>query len=250
MKVIDSYLETLFAEYPQTSRFKQARIELQRMMEDHVEDLIEEGLSETQALGKVIAEFGSLDEVAEELDLGAEIAEYRNAETRLPASKPEMTLDRVKAYADTVRSRAPQRAIGVSLFILAPAFLMFCMAFGETRTTKILSFNFESVMLAVGLVGLLILVVGGVLVSRNAALPLNKFSEVELENYYLSPDTVGWIQQETLDQKAQNALLQGIAISLFIVSAAAVIVPSVLNSSGSAILAGAGVLLVLVAIGV
>ena len=61
MNVIDSYLDTLFAPYPDTPRLREARAELRTMMEDQQDGLMEEGLTESQAVGRVIAEFGSLE---------------------------------------------------------------------------------------------------------------------------------------------------------------------------------------------
>lgn len=64
MSVIDSYLATLFSPYPETARLQEAKRELRSMMEDQLQSLIEDGKTEAQALGIVIAEFGSLEEVA------------------------------------------------------------------------------------------------------------------------------------------------------------------------------------------
>lgn len=260
MKVIDSYLATMFASYPQTPPFTQARQDLQRMMEEQVDELMGEGLTETQALGKVIAEFGSLEEVAENLHLNEEIAAHQNQQTRLQSAKPELTLERVKTYSKIVQEQAPRRATGTSLFILAPASLMFCLAIGGLGASGVniknfgsateASSSFDSVMLAVGLTVLLILVALGVIVGRSAEAPLKKFVEVETEEYSLAPPTVSWLKQQTAQQTAQDNLLRSIAIGLFIISAAAVILPSTLDAPEPFVLLGVGVLLVLVAAGV
>ena len=44
-----------------------AKAELMEMMEDKYEELMQEGMSEKEAVGTVISEFGNLDELAEEL---------------------------------------------------------------------------------------------------------------------------------------------------------------------------------------
>ena len=43
-----------------------AKAELMEMMEDKYEELMQEGMSEKEAVGTVISEFGDLDELAEE----------------------------------------------------------------------------------------------------------------------------------------------------------------------------------------
>ena len=260
MKVIDSYLDTMFANYPHTLPFTQARHDLQRMMEEQVDELISEGLTETQALGKVIAEFGSLDEVAEDLGLSKEISAYRSRQKHEYALKPEMPLERVQAYSNTVHAQAPRRSTGIALFILAPAALMFCLAIGGfgPREVNMVNFDpshiasstFESIMLATGLMLLLILVATGVFIYRSAETPLKKFVEVETGEYSLAPQTVTWIKQQTVDQKTQESRLRSAAIALFIISAAAVILPIILDAPEPFVLFGVGVLLVLVAAGV
>ena len=53
MNVIDSYLDTLFSPYPDTARLREARRELRAMMEDQQQGLLADGLTESQAVGRV-----------------------------------------------------------------------------------------------------------------------------------------------------------------------------------------------------
>lgn len=75
MDTIKNYLETLFLTLPKTPQTQQAKADLLATMEDHYHGLIEEGKSESEAIGAVISEFGSIDELREELELGQEEAE-------------------------------------------------------------------------------------------------------------------------------------------------------------------------------
>ena len=54
-------------------RLREARNELRALMEDQQQALMDAGRSESQAVGAVIAEFGSLEEVAGELGISAEL---------------------------------------------------------------------------------------------------------------------------------------------------------------------------------
>ncbi len=56
---------------PKTPQTQQAKADLLAAMEDHYHALIEEGKSEHEAIGAVISEFGSIDELKEELELGS-----------------------------------------------------------------------------------------------------------------------------------------------------------------------------------
>lgn len=85
METIRNYLETMFSNLPNTPEVLRAKKELWQMMEDKYNHLKSEGKSENEAIGIVIAEFGNLDEIAE--DLG--IHNFVNAtETIIPARSP------------------------------------------------------------------------------------------------------------------------------------------------------------------
>lgn len=67
MKIIAEYLDSLFLNVPITSETKKAKEDLLALMEDHYHELIAEGKNEHEAIGAVITEFGSIDELLEEL---------------------------------------------------------------------------------------------------------------------------------------------------------------------------------------
>ena len=78
METIRNYLETMFANMPNTPEVKRAKDELLQMMEDKYNELIAEGVNENAAVGTVISEFGNLDELAEDLGLTKEVDEVNN----------------------------------------------------------------------------------------------------------------------------------------------------------------------------
>ena len=63
MDVINAYLETMFLPYPQTPRLLEAKEDLRGMMEDAYNEAISAGRSNNEAVGKVIAEFGNIEEL-------------------------------------------------------------------------------------------------------------------------------------------------------------------------------------------
>jgi len=69
MEAIRNYLETMFLNLPNTPEVYKAKNELWQMMEDKYTELKNEGKSENEAVGTVIAEFGNLDELAEDLGI-------------------------------------------------------------------------------------------------------------------------------------------------------------------------------------
>lgn len=69
MDTIKTYLDSLFVNVEQTEETIQLKNDLLAHMEDRYHELLEEGKNEHEAIGAVISEFGSIDELLEEIDL-------------------------------------------------------------------------------------------------------------------------------------------------------------------------------------
>ena len=67
METIISYIENVFRNYPDSEKVRKAKEDLLNCMEDKYHELKAEGKSENEAIGIVISEFGSMDEIAWEL---------------------------------------------------------------------------------------------------------------------------------------------------------------------------------------
>ncbi|MFF8818368.1 permease prefix domain 1-containing protein [Leucobacter sp. NPDC015123] len=117
MNVIISYLDTMFAGYPASPRLVEARAELQAMMEDAYAAAKADGMSENEAVGKVITEFGNLDELAPVLGITRELAPPVSsspqatttpAHPALPGSGPQTPLPGQPADGQTGPAYAQQ----------------------------------------------------------------------------------------------------------------------------------------------
>lgn len=116
METIKNYLETMFANLPNTAEVLRAKRELGQMMEDKYNELISEGKSENEAVGAVIADFGNLDELAEDLGLKKEVEEERALMEASP--RRFIGLDEAKTYIRFTAMRALGIGIAVALCIL------------------------------------------------------------------------------------------------------------------------------------
>ncbi len=113
METIKNYLESMFRNLPNTSEVIKAKNELLQMMEDKYTELRREGKSENEAVAKVIAEFGNLDEVAASLGIKEVIGEKKERERR------NVSLEEVKDYIQDKTSSILLRVIGIALFIIS-----------------------------------------------------------------------------------------------------------------------------------
>ena len=70
METIRKYLDAMFMSLPDTDETRRAKAELLSMTEDKYNELLESGMSKNEAVGKIIAEFGNIDDLKESLGLG------------------------------------------------------------------------------------------------------------------------------------------------------------------------------------
>lgn len=121
MEAIREYLSNMFMNLPETPQVLRAKAELMEMMEDKYEELIAEGMSEKEAVGTVISEFGNLDELAEELGIG----DFMKKEEE-PQEKKSRHADRrwgpeeAKKYVAFAKTHARYAALGVMFCIWGP----------------------------------------------------------------------------------------------------------------------------------
>lgn len=119
METIKSYLEAMFAGMPNTPEVLKAKDELLQMMDDKYTELIAEGVSENEAVGQVISEFGNLDELSEELNLKKEVEELKSREQ---SHRRFVNLNEVKDYLNAERKSALFVSVGVCLCIICSSF--------------------------------------------------------------------------------------------------------------------------------
>ncbi|MFC2734851.1 MAG: permease prefix domain 1-containing protein, partial [Oribacterium sp.] len=121
MEIIESYLDSMLGKLPDTPELRKARNELLQMMEDKFGELIEEGKSENEAAGTVIAEFGNLEELAESLGL-RELLGKRE----IPKNPGRvLSLDEAERCLSDFTLRAVLAGIGLMLIIISPMAFFF-----------------------------------------------------------------------------------------------------------------------------
>ena len=119
MEIIKNYLESMFAELPNTQEVRNAKSELLQMMEDKYNELIASGTPENTAVGTVISEFGNLDELAESLGLSGAVEETKAKASEAP--RRLITIDEVKGYLANRSQKVLLRSIGIMFCIICPA---------------------------------------------------------------------------------------------------------------------------------
>ena len=163
MNVILAYLESMFRGYPETDRLREAKAELQAMMEDAYAELIAAGRSENEAVGQVISNFGNLDEVAPALGLDESALPGHAAtvtSSNVGSVQEPVTMEEAQGYAAAMQRIRYRFAGGVALFLLSPIALVTLPA---AAREGVLPFGVD-VASFIGLALLLVLITAGVLV--------------------------------------------------------------------------------------
>ena len=126
MNTIKTYLDNVFAAFPQTEEVRALRREMLASMEEKYHALKEEGMSEHEAVGSVIANFGSIDEIAAELGLKTG-QEQSKAE---PQKGISLSRGEAEAYLARTKSSSIWIGLGVWLILTGVSSLIFL---GDTR---------------------------------------------------------------------------------------------------------------------
>ncbi len=146
METIRNYLETMFANLPDNAEVRRAKNELWQMMEDKYEELTSNGTSENEAVGRVISEFGNLDELKEMLGLDEKLL----PEPSETAERRMLTMDEVRDFLHFGTIKGFTIAAGVALCILSTVGPIFTDTLGHLESLGLL-WLFLLILVAVGL---------------------------------------------------------------------------------------------------
>ncbi len=189
METIISYIDNLFRAYPDTPKVRKARAELLGIMEDKYHELKAEGKSENEAIGIVISEFGSMEEIAFELGLDEE---KKGTEQTFEDAieKKRISQDEAEAYIKEEESFGVKIGIGVALCILSPV----PVVVAETlQSIGLMAVNISDTFGAVTLFFLVAVAVGIFIIS---GISHSKYEEYEKSSILLDSRTRMMLEQQ------------------------------------------------------
>ena len=218
MDAIRNYLETMFLNLPNTPEVYKAKNELWQMMEDKYTELISEGKSENEAVGTVIAEFGNLNDLAQ--DLG--IAQFVQTAPQTPTAKT-LSLEDAKRYLKDHATHACLTALGILLCIISVCGPIFMGALADMNNNRALYDALgPSIMFTLIAIGVGMLVYSGVRIGR--------WNYLKQNPYVTDFATTEYIHHEFENYKLTHALLLTIGIIICILS---ILPPIILDAAAS-----------------
>lgn len=260
MNVFTAYLDSMFGAYPPTPRLLEAKAELQTMMEDAYADLIAGGASEHEAIGQIIADFGSLDELAPVLGISAEIAPARAGadagEPPLPAGagrtaahEPTVTVADAEGFAAVQQRTQPRLAVAFALFVVSPIPLVVLPVAAEAGG---LPFG-VGVATAIGIVVLLVVALLAVLLVIGISREFAPYDAVQRGRFTTTPEVARWADELAQRHVRRRNRALAVAVAIWILSPVPLILAlTLLHSSPDLalwIVAGVAVILLLAAVG-
>lgn len=205
MITIENYVETMFMNLPMTEQVLGVKKDILSNMEEKYDELKLDGLSENEAIGIVISEFGNIDELLMEL----EVDSLNKAENKKRGSDlPTLTLTTIGDYIKMKREIGTGIGLGVVL-----------CGIGVSGLLVALKYN----LLIIGLIFCLIFAAAGVVFFVLNGLKHSKFEYLE-KGFFLTDEDKVYVETENLEFTRSFNLSLVIGIVLCILSAIPVLI--------------------------
>lgn len=244
METIKNYLETMFAQMPQTPQILEIKEDLFLNMEEKYHELKNEGKSENEAIGIVISEFGNINELINELGISID----SDTQTR-DINIPLVTLDTALSYLDVKKGCGSLIGFGVVLILIGVSFLIGLNSLANLSLRGALTEDSASLL---GVIGLILFIVPAVGLFIYSGTKLEKYNELQ------EPFQLDFTVKEQLKSKYEDFLPRHnrsviIGVCLCILSVIPVVTSSLLEdiyTNNSFILEGSsfGVIILLLTI--
>lgn len=206
MNTIKNYVDTMFMNLPDNEELNMMKQEILTNMEEKFYELNQSGMSENEAIGLVISEFGNIDELIHEFDIRS-----RNNEESIKISTL-VTLS--KSDIDNYIAMKKSVGIGVGVGVILTGIAVTSVLFGVHLNIVI-----------GGLIPCLLIMVVAISLFIINGIKHHKFDYLE-KGFLLQPSDYKYIEQENKQNEKSFVASIIIGVSLCIVSAIPVLIGS------------------------
>ncbi|MEG0924210.1 MAG: permease prefix domain 1-containing protein [Anaerovoracaceae bacterium] len=244
METILNYLESMFAQLPQTGEVLKAKKEMLAMMEDKYQELKDNGKSENEAVGTVISEFGNIEELTREL--GIEDKSTENNTVIEPIRK--VSIKEGKEFIDEQRFLSVRIAIAVVMCILSPVILLVLGGISEDQKWLMID---EGFAMTVGCIVMFLLVAPAVGLFIVYGMKLEKYKYLHEEVFVLEDGAKAVFESMKKEETSIFGTRIAVGVILCILSVIPILVIGFMfEGIGSLEGLSVGVLLIIVAVAV
>jgi len=225
METIKNYLENLFARLPRTEQMRKIKQDLLENMLEKYEDYKAEGMSENEAIGRVITEFGNIDELLEEL--GITPADSTEAAVEYIVDKNE-----AEKYVSAKTRAGKMVGAGVFSIIFGVASLIFFN--GLVDLGMVGRGMARDSAGAMGLLPMFLFIAAGVALFIFSELHLTDFNKLFAKSFSLSNEAAEWVDFELGNYLRKHTLLIALGVVLCILAPLLIIFPTVILGEDAA----------------
>lgn len=241
MDTIKNYIEMMFKDLPKTPDVLRMKRNILETMEDRYNELLHEGKSEHEAIGAVIAQFGNIDELKEEL--GINISKSGNYYQKEKEDAQFISRSEIDEYISFKKTFARMIAIGVVLCILSLLPPMFAF---ETSSDA----SFAGIKEAIGIMGMFTMIALGVVLFILYGMKNSRYEKLERSHLILSETDKHDMKQAFNDFSTHHniKIATGVVLCLLAIAipgALSVLISSDLVGSLLFVFAAAGVYLLI-----
>jgi len=204
MDAIKTYLDNVFAAFPQSERVETLKREMLAGMEEKYRELKWEGMSEHEAIGSVIANFGSIDEIAAELGIEQSTSTAEQEDCWISLSS-----DDVDIYLEQTRSSGIWIGLGVWL-ILAGVGAM-------------LLINGLTGMGATGIFVMLVAIAAAVMIFILNGIRMERYERFEEQRIQLDTQTRAALEEQSARFTTRFAVQISVGVAAIIIAVGALI---------------------------
>lgn len=227
MDAITSYIDHMFRGLAPSAEVRRAKSELLQMSEDRYRELLAEGVSEHEAVGRVITQFGNLNELADELGIRAEV-------DGLDVDQVHFSDQEADHYLSVRRRASFLIAAGVGLILVGFATLV-----GLSDGSVVSLYGAPSINVEMGepiaLSVLFICVAVAVGMFIFAGVSMSRFPDTDGRLINLSHAATERYRAQRADETTRYALFLSLGVGLIILSVAQAVILSVIGGNDSAL---------------
>lgn len=221
MDTIASYLDNMFASLPRTSQMLTLKQEMLGTMEEKYQELKQEGKTENEAVGIVISEFGNIDELLAELDIGL---------TPVEAELPVVTEEEALSFMMAKKRSGLLIGIGVFMCLTGVALLVMISTLVEYNSGVWDLTEDAGYML--GLAALFVLVVPAIGIFIYSSMKLERYKYLQ-GDFLISPSLRFMIENRKSAFAATYTLSLISGVCLAVISPVAIFIGSAIGDEAS-----------------
>ncbi len=243
MDAIRSYIDNMFASFPRTEAVLQAKADMLANMEEKYQEFMSQGCSEYESVGKVISEFGNIDELLSELKIPVQATH----KTPLPDAQ-QVSRDEAESYIKSMKRSGLLRAFAVFFILCGVAIFIFMKA--PSYDVEWLPFTLNTdVNEAWGIVSLLLMVAIAVGLFIYANMSLEEYKYIKWD-FKIKANAQQWLEDSRHKFMRYYPLTLIFGVILCILAPLLIILPSILHDVGGMETTLVSIMLVVIAVAV